>query len=162
MLTSRRRRAGRPGFTGGSADSPSGCGQDLIAETAHQASDHFDVLRFVVDNENLPGSRVTHRLLSLALEYFADFCSECFGSEWLVQERDPRLEDTVLDNGLFRVPRHVDHSESWVLLDQLPGQFRPARARHDDVSQEHVDRLIRLEELKSLVRVRSDEYGVAV
>ena len=56
--------------------------RDLVAETGHQASEHFDVLRFVVDNENLPGSRVTHPLLSLPLEHFADFCSECVGIEW--------------------------------------------------------------------------------
>ena len=48
------------------------CGQDVITKTGHQAPEHFDVLRFVVDNENFPGSRVTHRLLSLPLEHFAD------------------------------------------------------------------------------------------
>jgi hypothetical protein len=37
------------------------------------------------------------------------------------------------------------------LFDQLPGQLRPARAWHDDVSQEYVDGLIRFDESKGLI-----------
>ena len=74
--------------------------------------------------------------------------------EWFVQERDSRVEDPVVDDGLLGVPGHVDHLQGRASLGQLPGQFRSAGARHDDVGQEHIDRRVPLEQLKRFVRVR--------
>ena len=98
----------------------------------------------------------------LPLELFADFRSERFRGERFVQERNPGLEDPMMDNGVLRIPRHVDYFERWPLLNKLLGQLRPAGARHDDVGQENVDGRIPLEESKGLVRVRRYQYGVAL
>jgi hypothetical protein len=91
---------------------------------------HYDVL----GTYSIPGQtrgermkyreRVTEQLTlgnvkvaDLSVEHIADFPSECFRGERFVKERDPRLEDSVLDDGFVRVPRHVDHLQAGPSLD---------------------------------------------
>ena len=59
---------------------------------------------------SLRASSCGSSLGALPLEHFANFLSECFRGERFVQERDPGLEDPVLDDGVLGVPGHVDHS----------------------------------------------------
>ena len=68
----------------------------------------------------------------------------------------------MLDDGVVRVPSHVDHLQRWMSLHQLPGQLRSAGTRHDDVSQKHVDGPVLLEQLKRFIRVRGDQDRVAL
>jgi len=81
-----------------------------------------------------------------AVEHLADFQSEGVRGEGFVQERDPRAEDAVVDDGILGVPGHVDDFQGRPLLDQLPGQLRSAGSGHHDVCQQHVDGRVQLEE----------------
>jgi len=66
----------------------------------------------------------------------------------------------VLDDGLLRVPGHVDHLQRRALRDQLPGQLRPADTRHHHVGQEHVDGRVLLEQPARFIRVGGDHHAV--
>ena len=82
----------------------------------------------------------------LPVEDLTELPTERLRREWFVQERDPRIEDAVVDDGLVRVPGHVDDLERRPSLDQPLGQLRSAAARHHDIGQEHVDGRVLVEQ----------------
>jgi hypothetical protein len=60
----------------------------------------------------------------LRVEHLTDLLSERFRGKRFLQERDPRFEDPVLDDGFLGIPGHVEHSQRSPFLDQPPGQLR--------------------------------------
>jgi hypothetical protein len=64
-------------------------------------------------------ARAPHGLGPLAIEHLADFASECLRTEWLVDERDSRVKDAVVDDRFVGVAGHVDDLQGRTSFHQL-------------------------------------------
>ena len=96
----------------------------------------------------------------LPIERLTDFPAECVRGERLVQERDPGMQDPVVDDRVVGVAGHVDHLErrsrppaAW----SIPVRWRPASPRRSAARRSSRS----LEQPKRLIRVRGNQHRVA-
>src|SRR6185437_14169543 len=74
-----------------------------------------------------------------AIQYLAQLVHERFLRKRFFDERNPGFQNTVTNNRVTRVSRHVEHSHVRMLGRQVIGQFSSAHSWHYDVGEQQMD-----------------------
>src|ERR1700691_2975493 len=82
---------------------------------------------------------------------------ELLAAQRLLNELNAGVETTLMHDGVARISRHEHDLQSRLALSRLVCQLTAVHARHDDVGQNQIDRLVLFEQPKSPVAVRCFE-----
>jgi hypothetical protein len=68
-----------------------------------------------------------------------DLPSQGFGREWLLQEGNAGVQDAMVDDGVVRIARDVQHLHFWTHFDQAFGEFASAHLLQHDIGKQQID-----------------------
>ena len=116
-------------------------------------------------SEPAPGAEQVPRkaVLLLHVQHLADFLKQSLQHEWLLEEKGPRVEDAMLDNGILRVPGHKNDLGFGTKGSQSFGELIATHFGHDDVRDDQMDWVtVLFDDGKRLFRASGLQHFIAL
>ena len=105
--------------------------------------------------------RAWDRVYKLSVEDSSNRRGELPAVEGLLNQFDARIQPALMDNGVARISRHEQDLQRRPTLAGFFRKLAAVHAGHDDIGQQETDRLVFVDQAKSILAAPGFEHVIA-